>query len=152
MQKANLTLLSVRISQWDYQYWLLIISMIIMYPTPALDTLESDQLQLYSTQIREWIFWIFWCGIYKTPENLTNIGSSLPLYVMLILLIFEKQAQKWQINRFGCSIEKIRYFTKIDELMRQVQEKLHPGQINAHSEFKPVVPRNEKCVTFGEAR
>lgn len=47
--------------------------MIIMYPTPALSTLESGQLIQYSEQIKDWIFWLFWCGIYKSPEDLVNL-------------------------------------------------------------------------------
>jgi hypothetical protein len=33
----------------------------------------------------------------------------------LVLLIFEKNAQQWALNRFGCTIEKQEWFTQIEE-------------------------------------
>jgi len=33
----------------------------------------------------------------------------------LVLLIFEKNAQQWALNRFGCTIERQEWFTQIEE-------------------------------------
>lgn len=41
MQQAGNTLLQVRRNQWPYQYWAVILSMIIMYPTPILSDLQK---------------------------------------------------------------------------------------------------------------
>jgi hypothetical protein len=41
------------------------------------------------------IFWLFWSGIYVGPGSNANIANHAPLYVMLILLIIEKSAQRW---------------------------------------------------------
>lgn len=41
MHYASKILLRVRTQQWTYQYWLLILSMIIMYPTPILTQLKD---------------------------------------------------------------------------------------------------------------
>ena len=32
-----------------------------------------------------------------------------------MLLIFEKSAQKWALNRFGCNAEKIAWFKEIEK-------------------------------------
>ena len=41
---------------------------------------------------------------------------------MVILLIVEKQAQKWTRNRFGCNIDKVREFKELDEKMKAIRE------------------------------
>ena len=46
----------------------------------------------YESNINESIFWIFWCGLYKTPEDISDMNKHLPVYVMLVLLILEKIA------------------------------------------------------------
>jgi hypothetical protein len=47
---------------------------------------------MYASTINNAIFWLFWSGLYKSQENLDNILTHIPLYVMMILLILEKQA------------------------------------------------------------
>jgi hypothetical protein len=41
MQQASKKLLEVRRTVWGWQYWLLITSMILMYPTPLMNRLEQ---------------------------------------------------------------------------------------------------------------
>lgn len=76
--------------------------MIIMFPTPLLPTL-SKLLPDYKEQILSKVFWFFWSGVYIAPEDLTNYFKYLPLYVLYVLLIFEKVSQRWLTNRFGCT-------------------------------------------------
>ena len=57
-------------------------------------------------------FYLFWVGVYHCPYKATNYpghGYFYNLYgylIILVLLIFEKNAQQWAANRFGCTPEK----------------------------------------------
>lgn len=44
-----------------------------------------------------------------------QIAHHLPLYTILIVLILEKLAQKWQKDRFGCTLDRIIEYKTIDE-------------------------------------
>lgn len=48
-------------------------------------------------------------------KSVEEIAHHLPLCTILIVLILEKLAQKWQKNRFGCTLEKIIEYKTIDE-------------------------------------
>lgn len=63
--------------------------MIIMYPTPLMPELKN-KLPEYTEQINNTIYWLFWSGIYAAPSTKSDSKSHAPLYVILILLIFEK--------------------------------------------------------------
>ncbi len=45
------------------------------------------------------IFWMFWSGVYVSPEDLSHYGTYAPYYALVIVLIMEKYAQRWQFNR-----------------------------------------------------
>lgn len=63
--------------------------MIIMYPTPLLPDLKikiPDQAE----KIDQAIFWMFWGGVYITPDGKNSNFSTVPLYLILIVLIIEK--------------------------------------------------------------
>jgi hypothetical protein len=75
-----------------------------MYPTPILTDLKQKMTPDQQVVTNDAIFWLFWSGIYISPEDVYNIGNHAPLYIMLILLIFEKSAQRWQLNRYGCTL------------------------------------------------
>ena len=95
MESANNTLLSVRKTQWNFQYWLLILSMIVMYPTPLLGSIQSQYGQgnaTFTQAIDDAIYWLYWAGLYVAPEDLKNYAKKAPIYVMLIVLILEKVA------------------------------------------------------------
>ena len=68
------------------------------------------------------IFWLFWSGIYVSPGEVQNYGNHAALYVMLILLIFEKQSQRWQLNRYGCTLSKVREFKHLEEKIQLIKE------------------------------
>ncbi len=89
--------------------------MIIMYPTPIFTELKQKMTPSQRTFTDDSIFWLFWAGIYVGPGDTTNLASHAPLYVMLILLIIEKSAQRWQKNRYGCSLAKITEFKTLEE-------------------------------------
>ena len=52
-----------------------------------------------------------------------NIAHHIPLYTILIVLILEKLAQKWQKNRFGCTIDEIIEYKTLDEKVNLVKTK-----------------------------
>lgn len=66
---ASEKLMAVRQTNWFIQYWLLLVSMILMYPTPLL-TLLADKHEGISEQVSVARFWLFWSGIYS--ENSAN--------------------------------------------------------------------------------
>ena len=47
-------------------------------------------MEAYKSSIYDTIFWLFWAGIFKSSEDIKDISSHLPIYVMMLLLIFEK--------------------------------------------------------------
>lgn len=69
---------------------------------------------------------------------------------MVILLIMEKQAQIWSINRFGCTIDKIRTFKILDEKMRKILKNKSPEELNKTSDIEEIEPLKE-WVSIGEA-
>ena len=62
-----------------------------MYPTPLLTKVKGLHPE-YTGTIHELIFWLFWGGLYKNPEQINEMNSHLPVYIMLVLLIIEKIA------------------------------------------------------------
>lgn len=107
MRKASGALLKVRTTQWYFLYWGLVLGFVLMYPTPLLVTLKK-LLPEYEETIDKNIFWFFWTGVYISPRDIYNVGKHAPLYYLLALLVIEKLFQRWQLNRFGCTIYKIR--------------------------------------------
>lgn len=69
-----------------------------MYPTPILTSLKSNIEEskdpnapiTYTEFTNNSIFWLFWSGVYMSPEDVNSYSNHAPLYVMLILLILEK--------------------------------------------------------------
>lgn len=144
MHYASKILLTVRTQQWTYQYWLLIISMIIMYPTPILTNLKDKMTPSQRTTTDNSIFWLFWSGVYVGPKESSSMANHAPLYLMLILLILEKSAQRWQYNRYGCSLEKITEFKTLEEKVRLIKNEKEPRAITTES----VIPRPDPLSEF----
>jgi hypothetical protein len=103
--------------------------MIIMYPTPILTQLKDKMTPDQQSMTNTAIFWLFWSGVYVSPEQVSGYRDHIILYMMLILLIFEKSTQRWLTNRYGCSIQKVSEFKTLEEQMHLIKE----GETN----FKP---------------
>lgn len=69
--------------------------MIIMYPTPILTALKDRMTLPQQSTTNKAIFWLFWSGVYVSPDSQQVYKDHAFLYLMLILLIFEKAAQRW---------------------------------------------------------
>lgn len=72
------------------------------------------------------IFYLFWGGIYHSPWEISGHGYFYNVWgyiVILILLIFEKNAQQWALNRFGCSPDKVEWFNEIEKNLHKRKEK-----------------------------
>ena len=85
-----------------------------MYLTPFLDRVK----ELYpatTDDVNDWIFWLFWSGLYVTSADLTSLVAHSPYYLLLIMLTLEKYSHKWVRNRFNCNRENIIYFKTILE-------------------------------------
>jgi len=94
MMGANDKLAQVRERQWTWQYWLLIVSMILMYPTPIINKLGEKHASIQNT-IDDSVFYLFWLGIYVAPENKNTIQSHFPLYIMILFFVLERISQRW---------------------------------------------------------
>lgn len=119
--QASEKLMEIRQSTWAIQYWLLIVSMILMYPTPLLQNYLNINPDA-SEKIQEATYWLFWCGIYVAPNNSSQLQSHGPIYILITVLIIDKIMQGWQNNRYGCTISKVRQFKFLDEKMRVIKE------------------------------
>ena len=119
-----------------------------MYPTPLLSDLQG-LFPEYKKTFETNIFWLFWTGIYIDPKDINNVGKHLPLYALIILITFEKLAQKWQMDRFGCTIHKVRKFKILEEEYNTIKKKRNLPEIN--EPIKEVVPSSD-FVTYGEAK
>jgi hypothetical protein len=150
MHKASTTLLHVRSRSWYFLYFGLVVSFILMYPTPLLVTFkrlfpESEE------EIDRNIFWFFWSGLYISPRDIYNIYKKAPLYYLLGLLVLEKLFQRWQTNRFGCTYYKIRQFKTLEEKVKLIKEgKEIPQEHFELADYPEKVPRSV-CITVGEA-
>lgn len=61
-------------------------------------------------------FYLFWVGVYHGPEQGHGYFYNLYGYlIILVLLIFEKNAQQWALNRFDCDELKKAWFSQIEE-------------------------------------
>lgn len=66
-------------------------------------------------------FYLFWVGVYHCPYKSAAYpghGYFYNLYgylLILILLIFEKNAQQWAADRFGCTAENQAKYREIEE-------------------------------------
>mmetsp|Transcript_29539 Transcript_29539/g.28726 ORF Transcript_29539/g.28726 Transcript_29539/m.28726 type:complete len:80 (-) Transcript_29539:3435-3674(-) len=77
----------------------------MIYPTEYIYTFREqfpEDQDFYDNVI----FYLFWCGIYHSPKEISGHGYFESIYgylLIIFLLLFEKIAQKWALNRFGCS-------------------------------------------------
>ena len=113
MREASKKLLEVRQEQWNWHYWLLAASILLMYPSPILTSVSKIHTESTSS-LETAIYWLFLTGIYVNPDNKSIFSSHMPLYIMLTLLVLEKVFQRWQHNRYGCTYEKIVEFKNLD--------------------------------------
>ncbi len=72
------------------------------------------------------IFYLFWGGIYHSPHEISGHSYFYNVWgylIILILLLFEKKAQEWALNRFGCSSEKIEWFEEVEKNLKKEKPK-----------------------------
>lgn len=134
MMGANDKLAQVRERQWTWQYWLLIVSMILMYPTPIINKLGEKHASIQDS-IDNSVFYLFWLGIYVAPENKNTIQSHFPLYIMILFFVLERISQRWQQKRYGCTLSKIREFKHLDEKLLKIHNHCEPIPIPGNSKF-----------------
>ena len=61
---------------------------------------------------------MFWGGIYHSPKRISERGYLYNMYgylIILFLLVLEKSAQRWALNRFGCTPDLIVRYKEIEE-------------------------------------
>lgn len=63
---------------------------------------------------------MFWSGVYVEDKDLNSYGTYAPYYALVIVLIMEKYAQRWQFNRLQCTFEKITQFKTLEEQMEKI--------------------------------
>ena len=64
-----------------------------------------------------------------SPEDVSNYGTYAPYYALVIVLIFEKYAQRWQKNRLQCTFDKINWFKKLEEKINKIKNKEAPHRL-----------------------
>jgi hypothetical protein len=117
---ASEKLMAVRQTNWYLQYWLLVVSMILMYPTPLLGLLSEKHTEI-SGNVSVARFWLFWTGIY-VEQSQEKAFSNGPLYILITVLVLDKIMQGWQSNRYGCTLSKISEFKHLEEKVRLINE------------------------------
>jgi len=50
-----------------------------------------------------------------SPNASANNPTHIPIYIMILVLVLDRVSIKWTENRFGCTLEKIRYFKVLEE-------------------------------------
>lgn len=123
--------------------------MIFMYPTPLLGEIRTLHPE-YTSGINYQIFWYFWTGIYVSACDLFEFTKFLPMQYLFIILIFEKLAQRWLTNRFGCTFEKIQYFKNIEEKKQCVRDGRNVPDFDYDIMENAVKPESQ-FVTIGDA-
>lgn len=83
--------------------------MVCIYPTEFMYQIRQTFVDLHQEDIVTWldtfIFYLFWGGVYHSPQRVSGHGYFYNFYgylVILVLLLFEKNGQQWAYNRFGC--------------------------------------------------
>lgn len=113
----NETQVKMRENIWFTQFIFVILCLAVIYPTEFIYTFRQEFPE-YRITFDHLIFYLFWAGVYHSPTELSGHGYFYNLYgylLILMLLIFEKSAQKWALNRFGCNSEKIAWFKEIEK-------------------------------------
>jgi hypothetical protein len=94
-RQANETFLSMRITLWYSQYFILLLALLCIYPSSLIGKyikttkdIPVETLDLLNTSA----FYMFWGGVYVSMDDRDSIQYVLPAFSLLILLIFEKNA------------------------------------------------------------
>jgi hypothetical protein len=69
---------------------------------------------------------MFWSGVYISPEDLSHYGTYAPYYALVVVLIMEKYAQRWQFNRLQCTFDKVSEFKTLEEQIEQIKQAKNP--------------------------
>lgn len=104
-----------------------------IYPTEFIYSIRktfSEQGEVDLVNILDYlIFYLFWGGVYHSPEEISGHGYFYNVYgylIILILLTFEKNAQCWALNRFGCTHDLMAWFKEIEENLHKKPVKAKP--------------------------
>ena len=156
--KASTTLMQVRQNCWYWQYWLILISLILMYPTSILNSLKlmhSDQAD-YVAQIEGVKYWLFWFGLYTTQKGSQDVTNLAPVYVLITVLVLDKISQGWQNGRYGCTLDRIREFKQLEEEVACIREKRDFNPVNSEEKANSIISKLEKTdsdyITVMEAK
>jgi hypothetical protein len=85
-----------------------------MYPTPMMSDIVEKH-PTFEESVDKAIYWLFWIGAYVSPNASANNPTHIPIYIMILVLVLDRVSIKWTENRFGCTLEKIRYFKVLEE-------------------------------------
>lgn len=127
---------------WLFQFLVTLLCMVVIYPTEFIwqvrETFveQGDSVWVFDCLI----FYLFWSGVYHSPWTVSGHGYFYNFYgylIILVLLVFEKNAQQWALNRFGCTSEKAEWFRRIEEKLAEDKKK---------QKRAPLVPLSEQVI------
>lgn len=104
---------------WVTQYVMIAVSITLIYCFSFVEfwrnTYNSDPI--FSSYVsNEIIFAAFLAGCYTDVSTNNYFQESSPFYVILVLLVFEKLAQCWLLDKFGLDEEIQRKFERMIEI------------------------------------
>lgn len=113
------------------QFVVTLLCIAIIYPTEIIYYVKKTFIEQGDEQelvaLLDYItFYLFWVGVYHSPKAVSGHGYFYNLYgylIILLLLVFEKNAQKWALDRFGCTPEKVKHFKEIEENLIKMENK-----------------------------
>jgi hypothetical protein len=93
---------------------------------------------LISNIVDDFVWWLFWLGIYVDPKDSSAFASHFPMYILIGMFVLEKICQKWLTNRYGCSLNKVKQFSRIDQIIKAA-EKYKAAQLIASKKEEPII-------------
>ena len=92
-------------------------------------------------------FYMYWTGIYQPNNTERRIEGLMPIHIMFLIILFEKQAQNWLYSRWGLNktlitkFAHLEFYLKIDkkgkEWLPQAEEGKEPFKEIRSQEIMP---------------
>jgi hypothetical protein len=113
----------VRQKVWFFQFVVTLLCIALIYPSEFIYYVRKTFAEQRGSEelvaLLDYVtFYLFWVGVYHCPQQAAGgHGYFYNLYgylVILGLLVIEKNAQQWALNRFGCTADRVSWFAQVE--------------------------------------
>ena len=134
-KEIGLMMLRTRYFYWVVLMILLCFALTLSYVSTFEGVLESQAVEKTASLSRQKaVFLLFWAGCFCDDKNDGDQDYSYvtyPYYLLLLIVIFERLAQIWVQDRFGCSEEQIKIFKDIEEKVEKYKQRAKKRRLEA---------------------